>query len=266
MVLTIVVLVVIGGGLALLSRTRASSSVNRSPRRRPAAGALPRGFWPHQLTRRFGRPSKRDPTEAIVFALSVAAASIAEVGGNLASPSCWRPCCCSTSLGSRAPWARASAARTRRPPGPGHEPVRDHLLPIRMGQGNHGRRAAGREAGFGVDDALLWAIGAFFLSFVPYVGLILALIRRRSSLRGDRSRRRHRDRARRGEPQRGRRERARTVHEQQGPPRDDVVGVHDVLFKVLADRPVGALLAMPLTVLIVLVLGSNDRTSGWPDP
>ena len=28
----------------------------------------------------------------------------------------------------------------------------------------------------GVDDALLWAVGAFFLSFVPYVGLVIALI------------------------------------------------------------------------------------------
>ena len=28
----------------------------------------------------------------------------------------------------------------------------------------------------GVDDALLWAVGAFFLSFVPYLGLVLALI------------------------------------------------------------------------------------------
>jgi predicted PurR-regulated permease PerM len=28
----------------------------------------------------------------------------------------------------------------------------------------------------GVDDALLWAVGAFFLSFVPYLGLTLALI------------------------------------------------------------------------------------------
>jgi predicted PurR-regulated permease PerM len=28
----------------------------------------------------------------------------------------------------------------------------------------------------GVDDPLLWALGAFFLSFVPYLGLILALI------------------------------------------------------------------------------------------
>ena len=28
----------------------------------------------------------------------------------------------------------------------------------------------------GVDDPLVWAIGAFFLSFVPYVGLILAVI------------------------------------------------------------------------------------------
>ena len=28
----------------------------------------------------------------------------------------------------------------------------------------------------GVDDALLWAIGAFLLSFVPYIGLVLALI------------------------------------------------------------------------------------------
>jgi predicted PurR-regulated permease PerM len=28
----------------------------------------------------------------------------------------------------------------------------------------------------GVDDAPLWAVGAFFLSFVPYVGLVIALI------------------------------------------------------------------------------------------
>lgn len=28
----------------------------------------------------------------------------------------------------------------------------------------------------GVDDALLWAVGAFLLSFVPYIGLVLALI------------------------------------------------------------------------------------------
>jgi AI-2 transport protein TqsA len=28
----------------------------------------------------------------------------------------------------------------------------------------------------GVDDALLWAVGTFFLSFVPYVGLVIALI------------------------------------------------------------------------------------------
>ena len=27
-----------------------------------------------------------------------------------------------------------------------------------------------------MDDALLWAIGAFLLSFVPYIGLVLALI------------------------------------------------------------------------------------------
>ena len=28
----------------------------------------------------------------------------------------------------------------------------------------------------GIDDALLWAVGAFFLSFVPYIGLVIALI------------------------------------------------------------------------------------------
>jgi AI-2 transport protein TqsA len=28
----------------------------------------------------------------------------------------------------------------------------------------------------GVDDALLWAVGAFFLSFVPYLGLLIAMI------------------------------------------------------------------------------------------
>ena len=28
----------------------------------------------------------------------------------------------------------------------------------------------------GIDDPLLWAVGAFFLSFVPYIGLVIALI------------------------------------------------------------------------------------------
>ena len=28
----------------------------------------------------------------------------------------------------------------------------------------------------GVDDALLWAVGAFLLSFVPYIGLVVALV------------------------------------------------------------------------------------------
>jgi predicted PurR-regulated permease PerM len=113
----------------------------------------------------------------------------------------------------------------------------------------------------GVDDALLWAVGAFFLSFVPYLGLVLALI-----------------------PP------AILALAESGAVAATVLVVGGVVLNVLAENvleptltgralslstwlvfimfffwvwligPVGALLSMPITVLIVLVLQHNEPT------
>ena len=113
----------------------------------------------------------------------------------------------------------------------------------------------------GIDDALLWAVAAFFLSFVPYLGLVLAMI-----------------------PP------AILAFAESGvlPATIFVIGgtalnliAENVLEPTLTGRalslstwvvftmfffwvwligPVGALLSMPITVLVVLVLQHNDRT------
>jgi AI-2 transport protein TqsA len=113
----------------------------------------------------------------------------------------------------------------------------------------------------GVDDALLWAIGAFFLSFVPYVGLVLAVI-----------------------PP------IILAYAESGPTFALIIIIGAIILNVVAENvlepsmtsqalhlstwlvfvmffftvwligPVGALLAMPLTVLIVLVLQENPTT------
>src|SRR6476660_4017115 len=113
----------------------------------------------------------------------------------------------------------------------------------------------------GVDDALLWAIGAFFLSFVPYLGLVLAII-----------------------PP------AILALAESGPLASLAVIVGGTVLNLVAENvleptltgralslstwlvfimfffwvwllgPVGALLSMPITVLIVLVLQHNERT------
>ena len=113
----------------------------------------------------------------------------------------------------------------------------------------------------GVDDALLWAIGAFFLSFVPYVGLVLAVI-----------------------PP------IILAYAESGPAFALIIIIGAVILNVVAENvlepsmtsqalhlstwlvfvmffftvwligPVGALLAMPLTVLLVLVLQENPKT------
>jgi len=113
----------------------------------------------------------------------------------------------------------------------------------------------------GIDDALLWAVAAFFLSFVPYLGLVLAMI-----------------------PP------AILAFAEAGllPATIFVIGgtalnliAENVLEPTLTGRalslstwvvftmfffwvwligPVGALLSMPITVLVVLVLQHNDRT------
>ena len=113
----------------------------------------------------------------------------------------------------------------------------------------------------GVDDALLWAVGAFLLSFVPYIGLVIALV-------------------------------PPTIlaFAESGLPAAAVIVVGGTALNVLAENvleptitgralslatwlvftmfffwvwlmgPVGALLSMPITVLIVLVLDHNERT------
>jgi len=113
----------------------------------------------------------------------------------------------------------------------------------------------------GIDDALLWAVAAFFLSFVPYLGLVLAMI-----------------------PP------AILAFAESGvlPATIFVIGgtalnliAENVLEPTLTGRalslstwvvftmfffwvwligPVGALLSMPITVLVVLVLQHNDHT------
>jgi predicted PurR-regulated permease PerM len=113
----------------------------------------------------------------------------------------------------------------------------------------------------GVDDALLWAVGAFFLSFVPYLGLLLAII-------------------------------PPTIlaFAESGLVAAGAVVVGGIALNLIAENvleptltgralslstwlvftmfffwvwligPVGALLSMPITVLLVLVLQHNERT------
>jgi AI-2 transport protein TqsA len=113
----------------------------------------------------------------------------------------------------------------------------------------------------GVDSALLWAVGAFFLSFVPYLGLVLAMI-----------------------PP------AILALAESGPLAASLVVIGFIVLNLLAENvleptltgralslstwlvfimfffwvwligPVGALLSMPITVLIVLVLQHNEPT------
>ena len=113
----------------------------------------------------------------------------------------------------------------------------------------------------GVDDALLWAIGAFFLSFVPYLGLVLAII-----------------------PP------AILALAESGPLASLAVIVGGTVLNLVAENvleptltgralslstwlvfimfffwvwllgPIGALLSMPITVLVVLVLQHNEPT------
>jgi len=112
----------------------------------------------------------------------------------------------------------------------------------------------------GVDYPLLWAVGTFFLSFVPYIGLTVALIAP-----------------------------AILAFAESGPVAAVVIVIAGIVLNVVAENileptltgralalatwlvfamfffwvwllgPVGALLSMPITVLIVLVLERSDR-------
>lgn len=114
----------------------------------------------------------------------------------------------------------------------------------------------------GVDDALLWALGAFFLSFVPYLGLTLALI-----------------------PP------ALLAFAESGAPAALALVVGGVILNLVAENvlepawtgralslatwlvfgmfffavwllgPVGMLVSMPITVLVVLLLQADERTA-----
>ena len=82
----------------------------------------------------------------------------------------------------------------------------------------------------GVDYAPLWAVGAFFLSFVPYLGLIIALIAADDPrVRRVRAAGRRRDRHRRGRAQPRRGERPRADAHRAGAVALDLARVHDVL-------------------------------------
>jgi predicted PurR-regulated permease PerM len=113
----------------------------------------------------------------------------------------------------------------------------------------------------GIDDALLWAVGAFFLSFVPYLGLVLAMIPPTILALAE-----------------------------SGPVAAVLFVVGGTALNLIAENvleptmtgralslstwlvftmfffwvwligPVGALLSMPITVLVVLVLQHNERT------
>ena len=113
----------------------------------------------------------------------------------------------------------------------------------------------------GIDDALLWAVAAFFLSFVPYLGLILAMIPPTILALAE-----------------------------SGPVAAAAFVIGGTALNLIAENlleptltgralslstwlvfimfffwvwllgPVGALLSMPITVLVVLVLQHNERT------
>ena len=265
MVLTIVVLVIVGGGLALLS-IYSSQQLHESL-----------SLYADQLLARYpeasdilaplgvaGGLSGLISPDTMVSALSVAAASIAEIGGNLAfavvlaalllldKPRLSR--LVGSGLGSGNPVFRQVPAIAQ-------SAITYFTIRIRV----NAITAAGLLVVmlvFGVDNAVLWAIGAFFLSFVPYVGLVLALIppvilafaesglgAAAAIVIGGAI--------------------LNVVAENVLEPSMTGKALHVTtwvvfvmfFFAVWLIGPVGSLLAMPLTVLIVLVLGANERTS-----
>ena len=113
----------------------------------------------------------------------------------------------------------------------------------------------------GIDDPLLWAVAAFFLSFVPYLGLVLAMIPPTILALAESG------------------PLAAAAFVAGGTALNLIA--ENVLEPTLTGRalslstwvvftmfffwvwligPVGALLSMPITVLVVLVLGHNERT------
>jgi AI-2 transport protein TqsA len=264
MVFTVVVVVLVGGSLAVLSiyssrQLVASLAIyaDQIAARSPALA---------ELLASIGVPGAlRDvlSQEALVAIIEAAASAASEVGGNLAFavvlaalllldlPRITR--LVGQGLGAENPVFREYPAVAR-------SAVTYFVIRIRVNL----ITAAGLFVlmlVLGVDDALLWAIGAFFLSFVPYVGLVLAVI-----------------------PP------VILAYAESGPAFALLIVIGAMILNVVAENvlepsmtgealhlstwlvfimffftvwligPVGALIAMPLTVLIVLVLQENPRT------
>jgi AI-2 transport protein TqsA len=264
MVITVIVLVIVGGAIALLSiysgRQLTESLASYSDElllRYPESSDTLKSLG------LAGGLGDVIPPEVLVTALGTAASVVAEVGGNLAfalvlaalllldGPRLAR--LVGTGVGSQNPVFREVPAI-----------VRSAITYFTIRIWVNLITASGLlllMLVLGVDDPLLWAIGAFFLSFVPYVGLVFALI-----------------------PP------VILAFAESGPGAALAIIVGGAILNVVAENvlepsmtgkalklstwvvfvmffftvwllgPVGALVAMPITVLIVLVLKGNERT------
>jgi AI-2 transport protein TqsA len=264
MVITVIVVVIVGGAIALLAiysgrqltESLASYTDELLQRYPEASDAL------ETLGVSGGLSSLISP-EAVASILATAASVVAEVGGNLAfavvlaalllldGPRIAR--LVGAGVGSENPVFREMPAIVR-------SAITYFTIRIRVNAITAGGLFLLMVV-LGVDDPLLWAIGAFFLSFVPYVGLVIALI-----------------------PP------VILAFAETGPGAALAIIIGGAILNVVAENvlepsmtgkalklstwvvfimffftvwllgPVGALVAMPLTVLIVLVLKGNERT------
>ena len=264
MVITVVVVVIVGGAIALLAiysgrqlTESLASYADGLLLRYPDASAALATFGVA------GGLGDVIPPEVVVSVLGTAAAVVAEVGGNLAfavvlaalllldAPRLAR--LVSTGVGDENPVFRELPAIVR-------SAITYFTIRIRVNAITAGGLLLLMVV-LDVDDSLLWAIGAFFLSFVPYVGLVLALI-----------------------PP------VILAFAETGPGAALAIIIGGAVLNVVAENvlepsmtgkalklstwvvfvmffvtvwllgPVGALVAMPITVLIVLVLKGNERT------
>jgi len=262
--LTIVVLVVVGGGLALLALASAQSLAegittyaDQLQEQYPAAGetlatagilALLREVLPPEVLAsalRFITQIVLEVGQAFIFAVIVAALLLLD-GQRLNR-------LVAGGLGSQNPVFRETPSIAR-------AAVTYFGVRIRVNLVTAGGLLVLLLL-LGVDDALLWAVGAFFLSFVPYLGLILAMI-----------------------PP------AILALAESGPLAAAAVIAGTTALNLIAENvleptltgralslstwvvfvmfffwawligPIGALLSMPITVLVVLVLQHNEQT------
>jgi AI-2 transport protein TqsA len=179
MIITVIVVVIVGGGIALLSiysgrqlteslASYADELLQRYPESADTLVSL--GIA--------GGLGDVIPPDVLVTGLSTAASAIAEVGGNLAfavvlaalllldGPRLAR--LVGSGVGSQNPVFREFPAIIR-------SAITYFTIRIKVNAITAGGLLVVMLV-LGVDNAFLWAIGAFFLSFVPYVGLVMALI------------------------------------------------------------------------------------------